>query len=496
MQCPACAAVLPTAVLDESSGRCHHCGSSFEVALSLTDTWNVSDTPNTTKRETFAEPDINLSNGRFSSLVRVGVGGFGTVYKAFDIELQRTVALKVPHTSRLQHGASRERFVREARHLAQLRHPSIVPIYDVSAESDGLVLITEYLEGETLAATLQRRRLGPDQAAGLCTKLAEALHHAHENGIVHRDVKPGNVMVDQDGNPFLMDFGLAKHETTDNTLSVEGQLLGTPAYMSPEQAVGSLKNVDRRSDVYSLGVVLYEMLTSERPFRGEPHLLVYQVLHNEPPRPRSLNDQIPYDLEMVCLRAMSKQPQDRYPTTLAFAEDLERYLAREPVHAAPANMLDRIRLWCRKPARIHEASTIAMAMFLMLALWEGVSLTMLAIGILPVEDRLGTALVITTGLISFTALAGIAYAARSRISLALWFGFVASVVLLGFSLLCFTGVMQIDGLSAPEVRIPVFSFFSIAAVFILVAHLISLTAYYANRDVIRWAKQVPDSTGN
>ena len=145
------------------------------------------------------------------------------------------MALKVPHASRLQHGAGRERFVREARHLAQLRHPSIVPIYDVSAESDGLVLITEFLEGETLAESLRQRRLRPDQAAPLCIKLAEALHHAHENGIVHRDVKPGNVMVDQGGNPFLMDFGLAKHESTDSTLSVEGQVLGTPAYVKRQR---------------------------------------------------------------------------------------------------------------------------------------------------------------------------------------------------------------------------------------------------------------------
>jgi hypothetical protein len=297
-------------------------------------------------------------------------------------------------------------------------------------------------------------------------------------------------MVDEDGAPYLMDFGLAKQQVADVTVSAEGQVLGTPAYMSPEQAVGDSHHVDRRSDVYSLGVMLYQMLTGERPFRGNPSMLLHQVLHDDPPRPRSLDDAIPRDLEMVCLRAMNKQPQHRYPTAAAFAEDLRRFLRREPVAARSAGMPTRIWSWCRRPERIRGASTIAMAMFVMLALWEGISLVFLGLGHIDVPNPLKTAAQTSFGMFSFSTLAGIAWMARSRTIAALWFGLVSSVVLLLFSLVCLAGWVEIDGLSSKATRIPIFSFFSIAAIFILVAHCVSITAYYANRDVIRWAKRV------
>jgi WD40 repeat protein/tRNA A-37 threonylcarbamoyl transferase component Bud32 len=315
---------------------CPSCGSSFR----LEPTTSTATSPKLMARRF----------GRFDLLERVGVGTFGTVFKAYDPRLDRPVALKVLRAGELASLGERERFLREPRNAAQLSHPGIVPVHDVSEHEDTPFIISEFVDGLTLSALLKARRPTPREAARLVAQLADALHYAHEHGVIHRDVKPSNVMIDESGEPHLMDFGLAKREAGEITITLDGQVLGTPAYMSPEQARGESAQVDRRSDVYSLGVILYEMLTGELPFRGNTRMLLQQVLNDDPRPPRLVNDSIPRDMETVCLCAMAKEPPRRYASALALANDLRRFLNNEPIKARPANLIEHTWRWAQRNA--------------------------------------------------------------------------------------------------------------------------------------------------
>lgn len=334
IRCPHCEQRVELPRIDPGQVACPNCGDQFTVA----------------SRSEMHAPDLVAPDrlGRFEILELLGKGAFGLVYRARDPELSREVAIKVPRSGRLRGQEEVERFLREARSAARLRHPGIISVYETGSDEGIPYIVSECILGETLADSVARARPGFRQAAEWVRDLAQALAYAHGEGITHRDLKPANVILDAAGKPHVSDFGLARLEGEDVTVTLDGEILGTPAYMSPEQARGDHDQVGPSSDIYSLGVILYELLCHERPFRGSRTMLVYQVLQEEPRKPRSLNDHIPRDLETICLKAMNKDPLKRYETAADLAADLKRFLCGEAILARPVGLPERAWRWSRR----------------------------------------------------------------------------------------------------------------------------------------------------
>jgi hypothetical protein len=278
--------------------------------------------------------------GEYLLLNELGRGGMGVVYRALETGLGRYVAIKMVLSHAVADSGELQRFHAEASAAARLQHPHIVSVHRVGCVEGRHFYAMDLIEGQSLACRLKDGPIPGKQAAAYVAAVARAIHHAHKQGILHRDLKPANVLIDSDDRPHVTDFGLAKHFSRDDGQTRTGAILGTPGYMAPEQASGS-KSLTPATDVYGLGAMLYDCLTGRPPFRGETAVdTLLMVLENDPAPPSLLNPRVDHDLETICLKCLSRDPADRYATAAEVADDLERYLAGEPIRARTLNVLD------------------------------------------------------------------------------------------------------------------------------------------------------------
>ena len=331
-----------------------------------------SDTADLNRHQTSANPTVvnekpqRIDRYRIEKLL--GHGGFGRVFLAFDEQLNRHVAIKVPHASMVQEASDAEAYLAEARTAASLDHPNIVPVHDVgTTDTFPCYVVSKFIEGGDLARRLSERRFAPAEAATLVALVADGLHYAHKQGVIHRDIKPANILIDQSGAPFIVDFGLALLEEKSGE---DSNYAGTPAYMSPEQARSEGHRVDGRSDVFSLGIVLYELLVGRRPFRGDTHQEVLERVTSYDPRPlRQCDERIPEELDRICQKAMSKRASERYSSAHDLAEDLRHFskshaaeldsLNRDYLPDSTRNLSSTTQQQSRQPPSTHVADSLA-----------------------------------------------------------------------------------------------------------------------------------------
>jgi len=311
-----------------------------------------------------AIPKVTLPRafGSYELIEEVARGGMGIVYRARQTQINRLVALKVLAAGQFAAPDFVTRFRTEAEATASLDHPNIVPIYEVG-ECEGQPFFSmKFIESGSLAARISSPsfQISNREGAELLAKLARAVHYAHQRSILHRDIKPGNILLDAKGEPHLTDFGLAKLVEKDSTLTRTMAMLGTPSYMSPEQARGEAKLLTTAVDIYGLGAVFYELLTGHPPFAGGTTMeTVRRVLEKEPARPRTLNPSVDRDLETICLKCLEKGPAQRYGSAEGLAEDLERWLKKEPIQARRIALVERLIKWMRRNPKVATLAALA-----------------------------------------------------------------------------------------------------------------------------------------
>jgi WD40 repeat protein len=307
--------------------------------------------------------------GDYELLHEVARGGMGVVFRARQVSLNRIVALKMILTGRLASEDDVRRFRLEAEAAANLDHPGIVPIYEVGQHEGQHYFSMGFVEGESVAQRVADGPLSARQAAELVRQVAEAVHSAHEHGVIHRDLKPANILIDARGRPRITDFGLAKRIRDDRGLTVTGQVMGTPSYMPPEQAAGRLDQIGPAADVYALGAILYCLLTGRPPFQSaSPTDTILQVLEKQPVPPRELNESVPRDLETIALRCLQKEPKRRYGSARELADDLDRYLGGRPILARPVGRAERLWRWCRRHPALAGMTTATAALLVVIAI--------------------------------------------------------------------------------------------------------------------------------
>src|SRR5215469_13362678 len=330
--------------------------------------------------------------GDYELLEEVGRGGQGVVFRARQKSLNRTVALKVIRLGQWASKAHLKRFRLEAEAAARLEHPGIVPIHEVGERDGSCYFSMKFVEGGQLDEVARREPIPIRRAVELIAKVARTVHYAHEHGILHRDIKPGNILLDAKGQPHLTDFGLARLVETESTVTHTLEVLGTPSYMAPEQAVGNNSVLTAATDVYALGAVLYQLLTGHPPFAGgTTYETIKLVLDTEPRQPRAWNPKIDRDLSTICLKCLEKDRKRRYPSALALAEDLERWLKHEPIRARRTGIVTRGRKWVRRnpTTALFAASLVALAAAAAWIIWKSDFIQKSAttgIAVLPFEN--------------------------------------------------------------------------------------------------------------
>ena len=315
------------------------------------------------KKKPTRRPKTFADFGDYALLDEIGRGGQGVVYRARQKSLNRTVALKVIGLGHWATEAHLKRFRREAEAAASLEHSGIVPIYEVGEHDGSCYFSMKFIEGGQLDELIKREPVPIRRAVELIAKLARIVHFAHEHGILHRDIKPGNILLDQKGEPHLTDFGLARLIETESTVTRTLEVLGTPSYMAPEQAAGNNAQLTTATDVYGLGAVFYQLLTGHPPFAGGTTFeTIKLLLETEPRQPRSWNSKVDRDLSTICLKCLEKDPKRRYSSALALAEDLERWLKHEPIQARHSGILTRSKKWVQRnpTSALLAASLIAL----------------------------------------------------------------------------------------------------------------------------------------